>query len=140
MPYRRSKIPHARERYIFNRTMVAIMRIMRHALGAKPMDLQDLYIHLGVAVGHYEGRPMTAAKLAKYLELDRMTVTRRLGHLINDYGTARQVQNHYLLDEEKAVELSYFVPIIMRTMLRGAAEMWSVQSAREWRKHLEKGL
>lgn len=69
-----------------SRLMIAklVLKLMQHYSTAIFDDkhfgkhAQDIIILLGAAVGHHEGKPMTAAKLSEYVCVPRATVVRRV--------------------------------------------------------------
>lgn len=61
---------------------------------------EHLCIGICIALGHLEGRPFTAGKIAQYLEVPRTTVLRRVQVLLRR-GLIRRVGSYYFLVEER---------------------------------------
>ena len=58
---------------------------------------ETLYVAVGVAIGHIDGRPFTAAKLAVFLDSPRTTVMRRLDELA-EAGVVVRDGRHYCMN------------------------------------------
>lgn len=61
---------------------------------ARRLDM--LMVACAVTIGHAEGRPMTATKVAAYLGLPRMTATRRLGELTKAGAIECRARRYYV--------------------------------------------
>lgn len=76
-----------RQRYIVGRTLLALITDMRAYLPprverAHTGDFALLLVYWCVLIGHIDGRPMNASKVAHYLDLPRTTVLRKLSDLV----------------------------------------------------------
>jgi hypothetical protein len=79
------RVSAARQRMVLCRLMIEIMRSM-HGAYAPPSEpfgsrLETFFIGLCVALGDFEDRPFSVAKIAAYMRVPRTTVLRRLDRL-----------------------------------------------------------
>lgn len=81
------------ERLFVARFVIGLNRELYRSLFPARADfagrLDALMVACAVTIGHAEGRPMGATKIAAYLELPRTTVLRRLAELIAAGAIAR---------------------------------------------------
>jgi hypothetical protein len=79
-------IPNREERLRICRLMVGLAKeVNTDIFGAESnfgMELDTVFIACVVMIGHAEGRPMTANKIALYLGMPRTTVLRKLAKLL----------------------------------------------------------
>jgi hypothetical protein len=101
-------IAGAAERAAFMRAFLRLHIALRDSFLAQHPDLMDdadvgmlMVISGAVILGHSEGRPMTAHKVAVVLNLDRMTVKRKLDKLVK-LGPFVLHDDHYYLAPERA--------------------------------------
>ena len=107
-------IMHRLERLALARAYIALTRVMVNSVfGKKPVDHSLLLIGCAIMVGHAEGRPMNATKIAHYIGLPRMTVIRKLNEFLRSGVIARH-GNVYLLSEERAHNQTKYVAEAMR--------------------------
>jgi hypothetical protein len=64
------------------------------------------WVAAAVALGHAEGRPMNASKIAEYLKLDRVTVMRKLDKLI-DAGIIVRDGDDYFMPAHRAANIPH---------------------------------
>src|SRR6266436_2106994 len=78
---------------IISRMMMDLLRIFQE-VGFDNRDygrnLESLYILLVVFIGHAEKRPMTAARISRFLGLPRSTVVRKLAQLIQSGHVSKE--------------------------------------------------
>jgi biotin operon repressor len=108
--------------------MVDIIRTMHgdYAPGTEPFHarLETFFIGLCIAIGDIDGRPFSAAKVAAYLGVPRITVIRRLRRL-KGWGLIDRQGHHYYLHEKT---LNSFIDMrsyqqIRRILDKAVAEM-----------------
>jgi DNA-binding IclR family transcriptional regulator len=79
--------------------------------------------HLGTDfIGDTEGRPMTASKLAAYLDKPRATVTRKLGVLCKQ-GAIVMNRGHYEVSAETLTRPGPSTTRRIRTVIEAAAKL-----------------
>ena len=92
----------ARQRLVLCRLMIEIMRNLHgvYAPKGEPFGtrLETLFVGLCVALGQFDERPFSVAKIAAYMHVPRTTVIRRLGQL-QDWGLVHREGRHYYMDE-----------------------------------------
>src|SRR5215469_8560244 len=99
MPHRTTN--HGRERLTIAKTFVSLGTEMRLTLHPTE-NISDasvgtlLLVGAAVLIGHLEGRPMTASKLAHFVSLPRTTVLRRVDDLI-ELGHVVKRGQHYCI-------------------------------------------
>lgn len=101
MPWR--KLAHRRERARVYKLMLELSRVMHESAfnGASfGSTIDAVFVGCCVGLGHAEDRPMTATKIAHYLNMPRTTVLRKLDELI-EANVVRRVGNFYLVAEER---------------------------------------
>lgn len=64
--------------------------------------LDTLMVACCVTIGHAEGRPMSASKIAAFLGLSRMTTTRRLAELEMVGAIERRSRRYYVSEQRNA--------------------------------------
>jgi DNA-binding transcriptional ArsR family regulator len=62
---------------------------------------ETLYVSVCVAIGHMDGKPFTASKLAEFLDIPRTTVLRHLAALTQQ-GLVVRSGDHYCINESIA--------------------------------------
>ncbi|WLA74225.1 hypothetical protein QIH77_03030 [Bradyrhizobium diazoefficiens] len=90
----------ARQRLVLCRLMIDIMRRL-HGAYAPPNELfgnrlETFFIGLCIAVGQFENKPFSVAKVAAYMRVPRTTVKRRLETLQEWRLIQRQGRTYYL--------------------------------------------
>ena len=97
------RIRKARERLVLCRLMIDIMRTVHgtYAPVSEPFGtrLETFFIGLCVAVGDYDGKPFSVAKIAAYMRVPRTTVIRKLDQL-HRWGLIDRQGRHYYLHEK----------------------------------------
>jgi hypothetical protein len=93
----------ARQRMVLCRLMIDIMRSL-HGAYAPPNELfgsrlETFFIGLCVALGDFEHKPFSVAKIAAYMRVPRTTVLRRLDRL-KKWGLVYRAGRHYHMDEK----------------------------------------
>lgn len=94
---------HREERLAISRMFVDISREIRTAVFGDQADGDDMtgvLVACAVGIGTFEGRPMTATKLALYVDLPRTTVLRKLDRLC-DINVVRKVGRIYVLSTSR---------------------------------------
>lgn len=97
------RITKGRERLILARAFLELARIGHKAHLSKRRlgtSFDYLFVYTCVFIGHMEGRAMSAAKIAAYIDLPRSTVLRRLGELVTSGTITQQGTVFYLRPEE----------------------------------------
>ena len=96
------EITAARQRLVLCRLMISIMRGLHgaYAPATEPFGsrLETFFIGLCVALGQFEERPFSVAKIAAYMGVPRTTVIRRLNRL-ERWGLIYRQGRHYYMDE-----------------------------------------
>jgi hypothetical protein len=92
-----------RERLVLCRLMIDIMRSVHGAYAPvrEPFGgrLETFFIGLCVALGQFEERPFSVAKVAAYMRMPRTTVIRRLDRL-ESWGLISRQGRHYYMQEK----------------------------------------
>jgi hypothetical protein len=107
----RTPIVRKAERYAVTRLYVELTRILQDSLCDGVCEAADgecaslSIVACAVAVGHFEGRPMNATKIALYVEMPRTTTLRKLAKLV-EYGAVTRQGNAYYLSPRRASGLS----------------------------------
>ena len=93
----------ARQRLVLCRLMIDIMRSLHgaYAPAAEPFGsrLETFFIGLCVALGQFEEKPFSVAKIAAYMRVPRTTVMRRLSRL-QSWGLIHRQGRHYYMDQK----------------------------------------
>ncbi len=93
----------ARQRMVLCRLMIDIMRSLHGAYAPSTerfgSRLETFFIGLCVALGDFEGRPFSVAKIAAYMRVPRTTVLRRLDRL-QKWGLVYRAGRRYHMDEK----------------------------------------
>ena len=83
--------------------MIDIMRSLHgaYAPAAEPFGsrLETFFIGLCVALGQFEEKPFSVAKIAAYMRVPRTTVMRRLSRL-QSWGLIHRQGRHYHMDQK----------------------------------------
>src|ERR1700749_4249756 len=94
------KIKVARQRLVLCRLMIDIMRNLHgaYAPASEPFGqrLETFFIGLCIALGQFEQKPFSVAKIAAYMRVPRTTVVRRLGRLQSWDLIQRQGHRYYM--------------------------------------------
>jgi hypothetical protein len=101
MPKPPEEIPHREARNRVAHLVVDLVRIAYDAIyperrGALAADFDIVLVACAIVIGHTEGRPMTASKIAHYLGMPRTTVLRRLDALVAADFAARAGKSYVL--------------------------------------------
>ena len=92
-----------RQRLVLCRLMIDIMRSLHgaYAPATEPFGsrLETFFIGLCVALGQFEERPFSVAKIANYMRVPRTTVIRRLDRL-QSWGLIHRQGRHYHMDQK----------------------------------------
>jgi DNA-binding transcriptional ArsR family regulator len=96
------QILYQRERILMGHLLIEMCRraagfVEGRNLGAK---LEAMLILIAVSVGHMEGRPFTAHKLAAYLDMPRSSVIRHLEKLKRGGYVAQRGHTYGLYDDK----------------------------------------
>ena len=96
-------IRSARQRLVLCRLMIDIMRSLHRAYAeaTEPFGscLETFFIGLCVALGQFEEKPFSVAKIAAYMRVPRTTVIRRLGRL-QSWGLIHRQGDRYYVDQK----------------------------------------
>ena len=96
-------IRSARQRLVLCRLMIEIMRSLHGAYPptTEPFGsrLETFFIGLCVALGQFEEKPFSVAKIAAYMRVPRTTVIRRLGRL-QSWGLIHRQGHRYYMDQK----------------------------------------
>jgi hypothetical protein len=97
------KVEKARQRLVLCRLMIDLMRTVHGAYApvSEPFGtrVETFFLGLCVAVGDYDDKPFTVAKIAAYMRVPRTTVIRRLAQLQSWGLINRQGKNYYLCEK-----------------------------------------
>jgi hypothetical protein len=92
----------AKQRLVLCRLMIDIMRSLHgaYAPATEPFGsrLETFFIGLCVALGQFEDKPFSVAKIAAYMRVPRTTVIRRLSRLEN-WGLIHRQGRRYYMDQ-----------------------------------------
>jgi hypothetical protein len=98
------KVIHAEERLRLCRLVIKMIRNV-HLSQVPPAEQATFGAHFeawfvlaAIAIGDFEGRPMSATKISAYLEMPRTTVLRKLS-LLRNWGLIYEVKRHFYLEE-----------------------------------------
>jgi hypothetical protein len=99
-------IAHAEQRLVMVRLIIDLMRIV-HKHYAPPDEpfgsrVETLAVGCCVALGTFENKPFSVAKIAAYMHIPRNIVTRRLERLVQEWGVLERRGSHYYLRPEIA--------------------------------------
>jgi biotin operon repressor len=96
-------IRSARQRLVLCRLMIDIMRSLHgaYAPATEPFGsrLETFFIGLCVALGQFEEKPFSVAKIAAYMRVPRTTVIRRLSRL-QSWGLIHRQGHRYYMDQK----------------------------------------
>jgi hypothetical protein len=129
----RQKIKMARQRLVFCRLMIDVMRSVHGAYAPATESfgnrLETAFVGLCVALGEIEGKPFSIAKLAAYMRMPRTKVMSRLNRL-QSWGLVTKQGNRYHIEEKALNSLvgmrSYQQ---MRRILRTATDELTILDA-----------
>jgi CRP-like cAMP-binding protein len=98
-----TKVRAARQRLVLCRLMFDIMRNLHgaYAPASEPFGsrLETFFIGLCIALGQFERKPFSVAKIAAYMRVPRTTVVRRLTRL-QSWGLVHRQGRHYYVDDD----------------------------------------
>ena len=93
----------ARQRLVLCRLMIDIMRNLHgaYAPASEPFGsrLETFFIGMCVALGEFDERPFSVAKIAAYMNVPRTTVIRRLDRL-RTWGLVHRQGHRYIMDKK----------------------------------------
>jgi hypothetical protein len=93
----------AEQRLVLCRLMIDMMRSLHGAYAplSEPFGtrLETFYIGLCVALGEFEGKPFSVAKIATYMHVPRSKVVRRLDRL-RSWGLVHRQGHRYYVDKK----------------------------------------
>jgi biotin operon repressor len=96
-------ISAARQRLVLCRLMMDIMRNLHgaYAPSTEPFGsrLETFFIGLCIAIGDFEEKPFSVAKIAAYMHVPRTTVIRRLDRL-RTWGLVHRRGQRYYMDKK----------------------------------------
>lgn len=129
----RQKIKMARQRLVFCRLMIDVMRSVHGAYAPATESfgnrLETAFVGLCVVLGEIEGKPFSIAKLAAYMRMPRTKVMSRLNRL-QSWGLVTKQGNRYYIEEKALNSLvgmrSYQQ---MRRILRTATDELTILDA-----------
>src|SRR6201989_1212529 len=94
-------IRSARQRLVLCRLMIDIMRNLHgaYAPASEPFGsrLETFFIALCIALGQFEQKPFSVAKISAYMRVPRTTVVRRLKRL-QSWGLIQRLGHRYHVD------------------------------------------
>ena len=97
------EIKKARQRLVLCRLMIDMMRTVHgaYAPASEPFGtrLKTFFIGLCVALGDFDAKPFSVAKIAAYMRVPRTTVIRRLDRL-QSWGLIERRGRHYYIREK----------------------------------------
>jgi hypothetical protein len=99
-------LKHRSERRAIGRLFIELNRVMARAVGGRT-DSGLLLVASAVVVGHAEGAPMSALKIAHYVELPRTTVLRKL-EALEALGMIERRGTTYVITREHAINTGVF--------------------------------
>jgi biotin operon repressor len=96
-------IKAARQRLVLCRLMIDIMRNLHGAYApvSEPFGsrLETFFIGLCVALGEFDEKPFSVAKIAAYMHMSRTTVIQRLDRL-RSWGLVHRQGHRYFMDKK----------------------------------------
>jgi len=97
------EIKKARQRLVLCRLMIEMMRTVHgaYAPASEPFGtrLETFFIGLCVALGDFDAKPFSVAKISAYMRVPRTTVIRRLDRL-QSWGLVERRGRHYYIREK----------------------------------------
>jgi len=100
----REEIKKARQRLIFCRLLIGIMRSVHEAyvptnerFGTR---LETMFVGLCIYIGDIEGKPFSVSKIAAYMCVPRTTVVRRITQLQRWNLVSRRGRRYYVREEK----------------------------------------
>jgi hypothetical protein len=104
-------IPHWRERLIVTDTSIKFSRVFSTPyFRTRRLQAEHRFILRAVWFGHLTGGPMTAHKLALFLEIPRTTVIRRLAELVK-FGCVERIGTRYYVSDR---DIKRHPPIVLK--------------------------
>jgi hypothetical protein len=114
------------ERLIVVRLGIKFAAASIRAYGARPESPLDFLIGSAVQLGTLEQKPMSAHKLAQFLDLPRSTVQRRLASLARKQILIRREDRTYVLSSRMIAQRTYHVRRMSKLILKAADELRSL--------------
>src|SRR5262249_30903558 len=102
----------------------------------------SILVCMAVGIGHLEGRPLNASKIANILYTPRPTVLRALEHL-RERGLVAKQKHLYLLNETQARKVpTSHLPKVIRIVSRASEELSKVDktAGRELYRAVQTGM
>ncbi len=132
MPYRKGLMDRSEERFIIWKMLLEICHY--YHLAHFPDEsfearIGNLLVWMCVGIGHQEGRPLNASKVAQIMNMPRMTAVRKLDELCSR-GDLMKMGTHYILNEEKVGKVSGHIPDIIRTIQRASQELSKLEKTK----------
>jgi hypothetical protein len=131
MPYRKGLLDRSQEQLIIWRMLVDICRHY-HAAHFPNESFEarigNLLVWMCVGIGHQNGHPLNASKVAEIMNMPRMTAVRKLDELCCR-GILLKMGTHYILNEEKIGKATRHIPDIVRAIERAYHELSSLKNA-----------
>jgi hypothetical protein len=117
-------IAYRTERRAFSLAMIELSLVLRRSIfeGREKNDAgvgTMLLVAAAVVVGHADGKPMSASKVALFVDLPRTTVMRKL-HQLEELGVITRRGLVYFLSPERASNQETFVKNSTRIWLKAA--------------------
>jgi len=120
MPHR--QFPMARERLLVARTIIEITKVLQrtYANPGEPLGAtrELLFVGMCVFIGHLENRPMSASKVARFLEIPRTTALRRLHKLIKRGLVRRSGRFYYVNEAELNKRADASIPKVLQAVIQ----------------------
>jgi DNA-binding transcriptional ArsR family regulator len=114
------------QRLIVVRLGIEFAAASTRAYGVRPESPLDFLIGSAVQLATLEQRPMTAHKLAQFLDLPRSTVLRRLGSLARRQILIRREDGTYVLSSRMIAQRTYQVHRMSKLIIKAADELRSL--------------
>jgi hypothetical protein len=131
MPYRKGLLDRSREQLIIWRMLVDICRHY-HAAHFPNESFEarigNLLVWMCVGIGHQEGHPLNASKVAQIMNMPRMTAVRKLDELCRRCILIK-MGTSYVLNEEKIGKATDHIPEVVRAIDRAHRELSALKSA-----------
>jgi hypothetical protein len=128
MPYRKGRIDRVTERSILWRMLVELSRSyhLTHFPGESfEANVGMLLVWMTVGLGHVEGKPMNATKIAETMNMPRATAIRKLKELVQR-GILLRMGQIYILNEDQVGAISGHIPDLVRAVEHAYLELAKV--------------
>jgi hypothetical protein len=140
MPYRKRLLDRSQEQLIIWRMLVDICRHY-HAAHFPNESFEgwvdNLLVWMCVGIGHQEGRPLNASKVAQIMNMPRMTAFRKLDELCRR-GVLLKMGTQYILNEQKIGKATDHIPDVVRAIERAHRDLSSLKNAQN-EQHAQNG-